>query len=190
MNDYKELDISWLSDFENTDKLYKDYYSDDLYYVNVNFIYINNENDIEKTKSGIFYMKTPNYIHREEIIGIIKKNSIDNNNKKYSVLGMLKYNVTLEPNDIPFFLKNESYYQEDFLSSVTKFDSISFKKTIHMFQDLNELIILFYDKSITSHKDTVSNTYSDDSLHKNNLTKKIFIYSKNKKTIRKQYKDY
>ena len=190
MNDYNELDISWLSDFEKTDKLYKDFYTDDLYYINVNFIYINNENNIEKTKSGIFYMKTPNYIHREEIIGIIKKNSIDNN-KKYSVLAMLKYNVTLEPNDIPFFLKNELSYQEDFLSSVTNFDSISFKKTIHMFQDLNELIILFYDKNINSDKDKCndSNTYSDDSLYKNNFTKKVFIYSKNKKTIRKQYKD-
>jgi hypothetical protein len=188
MNDTNELDISWLNDFENTDNLYKDYYTDDLYYVNVNFIYINNENAIEKTKSGIFYMKTPNYIHREEIIGIIKKNSIDNN-KKYSVLAMLKYNFTVEPNDIPFFLKNESSNKEDFLSSVTNFDAISFKKTIHMFHDLNELIILFYDKNINSYKEKDSNTYSNDSLYNNNLTKKIFIYSKNKKTIRKQYKD-
>jgi len=187
MNDYKELDISWLSDFENTDNLYKDYYVDDVYYVNVNFIYINKENEIEKTKSEIFYMKTPNYLHREEILGIIKKNSIDNN-IRYSILAMIKYNVTLEPNDIPFFIKNESTYQTDFFSSVTKFDTISFKKTIPMFQDLNEVIILFYDKNIVSDKDKDSNT-NYEKLYNNNLTKKIFIYSRNKKTIRKQYKD-
>ena len=42
----EELDNTWIKEFENTDKMYQDFYVDDIYYVNVNFIYINkNSND-------------------------------------------------------------------------------------------------------------------------------------------------
>ena len=43
----KELNDEWINNFEKTDKLYEDYYKDDLYYVNLKFIYLNRENEIE-----------------------------------------------------------------------------------------------------------------------------------------------
>ena len=68
-----ELNDEWINNFEKTDKLYEDYYKDDLYYINLKFIYLNRKNEIEKIKQEPFLMTTKNYILREEILGILKK---------------------------------------------------------------------------------------------------------------------
>ena len=104
--EYKMLDDRWIHEFQNTDKLYKDFYKDDLYYINLRVIYINRENEIEKLKQESFLMSKPNYITREEILEMLKKNSIDND-KRYSLLSMLKYNIILEPDNINLYLINK-----------------------------------------------------------------------------------
>jgi len=71
--EYDKLDDDWINNFENTDKLYKDFYKDDLYYVNLRVIYINRENEIEKLKQESFLMSKPNNITREEILECLKK---------------------------------------------------------------------------------------------------------------------
>ena len=45
-----ELNDDWIQKFENTDKLYQDFYKDDLCYINLKFIYINKHNNIQKIK--------------------------------------------------------------------------------------------------------------------------------------------
>ena len=74
-----ELNDEWINNFEKTDKLYQDFYKDDLYYVNLRFVYVNRENEIEKINQESFLMSTPNYISREEIIQILKGSALDNN---------------------------------------------------------------------------------------------------------------
>lgn len=165
------LDDNWIVDFENKDKLYQDFYKDDVYFTDINFIYINSNNEIEKIANETFIMSTPNYITREEIIGILKKKSTDvETNKKYSVLSILKYNISLDVEEVPTFLKVKPY-SDNFLVSVKNIDTIKFDKTINMFQDLNDLFFIFYEKS--------------DKKEIKNITKRIFIKHKNNKTIRK-----
>ena len=172
-----ELNDEWINNFENTDKLYQDFYKDNLYYVNLKFIYINRENEIEKIKQESFLMSKPNYISREEILQILKESSIDTD-KRYSLLSILKYNITLDADDIKNYLllKNE---ERNFLNIIKNIDAISFDKTISMFQDLNDLILVFYEKSNEIKK-----------IDPNNITKRIYLRSNtNKKTIKKQYKN-
>jgi hypothetical protein len=175
--EYNNLDDEWINTFENTDKLYRDFYKDDLYYINLRVIYINRENEIEKLKQESFLMSKPNYITREEIIEILKKNSIDNE-KKYTLLSILKYNIILEPDDIKLYLNNGSH--DEYLTIMKNIDTIVFNKSINMFHDLNDIILIFYEKS--------SEIKKSDS---NNTTKKIYLrsLSSNKKTIKKRYKD-
>ena len=178
---YEVLDEDWINEFEKIDKLFQDFYLDDIYYTEVHFIYINTNNDIEKIKEEHFLLKTPNYISREEIIGLLKRNTIVNN-KKYSVLSILKCNITLKPEEIKGFLKssNMTDYLDNFLKPIKNFDDIIFEKTINMFQDLNDLLFIFYEKS-------------DEELKRssNNVTKKVYLNNKtkHKNTIRKQHKD-
>ena len=175
--DYIELNDDWISDFEKTDKLYQDFYRDDLYYINLKFIYVNRENEIEKIKQESFLMSIPNFISREEILQILKNSSQDNE-INYSLLSILRYNNTLEVDDIKNFIM---YPNEDtnFLTIIKNIDTIPFEKTINMFHDLNDLILIFYEKSHELKK-----------VNPNNSTKKIYIRSNtNKKTIKKRYKD-
>ena len=43
-----KLEDDWIDKFEKIDNLYKDFYKEDLYYINLKLIYINRENEIDK----------------------------------------------------------------------------------------------------------------------------------------------
>ena len=134
-----KLDDDWINNFEKTDKLYQDFYKDDLYFVNLKYIYINRSNEIEKIKMESFLMSSPNYITREEILQILKKSTIDDD-RRYSLLSILKYNITLDTDDINQFLNSNE--ERNFLITVKNIDAVSFEKSISMFQDLNDLIFV------------------------------------------------
>ena len=172
-----KLNDDFMVEFEKTDKLYEDFYKDDVYFVGLKFIYVNRSNEIEKIVTDTFLLSTPNYIIREEMLQILKNNIIENN-ISYSLLSALKYNIALEPTEISGFLKSdEDEDGGDYLVPVKNIDTIKFEKTINMFHDLNELIMIFYEKS------------SDIKKKSTNSTKRHHIHSYAKKTIRKQYKD-
>ena len=175
--DYIELNDDWITNFEKTDKLYQEFYRDDLYYINLKFVYVNRANEIEKIKQESFLMSIPNFILREEILQILKKSSQDNE-RNYSLLSILRYNNTLEVDDIKNFLKYPDN-ERNFLTIIKNIDAISFEKTINMFQDLNDLVFIFYEKSNELKK-----------VNPNAGTKKIYMrFNTYKKTIKKRYKD-
>ena len=172
-----ELNDDWIRNFEKIDTLYQDFYTDDVYYINLQFIYVNRSNEIEKIKTEIFLMSTKNYITREEILQILKRGT-SISDKRYSLLSILKYNILLEPEDIKHFFTSKE--ERNFMISVNNIDAITFDKTISVLQDLNELIIIYYEKSNELKK-----------KNPNTDTKKIMLrsLSSRKKTIKKQYKD-
>jgi hypothetical protein len=169
------LDDEWIKTFDNTDKFYKDFYKEDLYYINIKIIYINRENEIDKIKKESFLMSKSNTISQDEIFGILKRNAIDNE-KRYSLLSILKYNIDIEPDEVENYL-NHGY--NNYLSNIRNIDTITFDNSINMFHDLNDLILIFHEKnSKKTH------------LEEKNITKKIYLMSNIKrKTIRKPYKD-
>jgi hypothetical protein len=80
---HEQLDDKWITEYENTDKLYKDFYKDNVYYIQLTLIYVNKNNDIDKIKHNPFLLNNPNILTQEELIGILKPNSrLDN--KLYS----------------------------------------------------------------------------------------------------------
>jgi hypothetical protein len=173
---YDKLNDEWINNFEKTDKLYQDFYKDDLYYTNLQIVYVDRSSEIEKIKQESFLMTMPNFISREEILQILKKNSNDNG-RRYKLLTILKYNITLDADDVVGFLKNNE--DISFLTVVKNIDAISFERTINMLQDLNDLIFIFYEKSDELKKE-----------NPNNVTKRIYLNTNSrKKTIKKQYKD-
>ena len=40
----KDIDFSWINEFENVDKEYKNYYTEDLTVIKIHCIYVNNNN--------------------------------------------------------------------------------------------------------------------------------------------------
>ena len=113
--------------------------------MNLKFVYLNRENEIEKIKLESFFMSSPNTISREEVIKILKDSSNDNN-KRYSLLSILKYNITLDANEIKKFLFNNEQ-ERNYLNVVRNIGAIFFEKSISMFQDMNDIIFIFSEKS-------------------------------------------
>jgi hypothetical protein len=169
--DKMDLDTKWIEEFESIDNNYKAFYAEDIMHIKFHYVYVNKENNIDKIKEETVLLRTPNYISREELIGILKKNNrLSDTN--YTILSILKYNIDIEPADVAYYIKSniendESY---NFLKSVKNIDSIPLNKSISMFQDLNDIIIIFYEKQIND---------KNHDLRVHNQTKRIFI-----KTIR------
>ena len=173
LGDETVLDENWAIQFEKFDKEYQHFYSENVSYINNYYIYVNKWNEIEKIKYEKFFMKTPNMVSREEIIGILKNTSM----KKYSILHILKYNINLDPAQVNNFLNDPESY--NFITSLKRIEAVPFDKTIYMFQDLNDLLFIFYEN------EKKSNHY--------NLTKRVTIQPTSsfaKKTIKKKYTVY
>jgi hypothetical protein len=173
------LNDDWVVNFEKKDKFYRDFYKDDIYYSNIHTIYINRDQEIIQIKEESFLLSTPNIITREEMIGILKHKSV-NDIKQYKLLSILKYNITLDPEDVSKYVNcnEDDLLAYDYLEDVKHIDEIRFAKSITMFQDLTDLYFIFYEKSNELVKKGNANS-----------TKKIHMHSKHKKTIRKRYKD-
>jgi hypothetical protein len=148
-----DMDIKWVEENEKIDSLYKDFYKEDVSFINIHYIYINLSNEIERMNEDKYLLSTKNIVTKDEVLSIIHTNS-KNQGKKYSILSILKYNMCLEPEQIPLFLKKQDK-QVSFLHSLKNIGDIQFEKTIHMFHDLNDLYFLFYecpDKNSNIHK--------------------------------------
>lgn len=169
----EDLDVSWIQEFEKTDNEYKMYYSEEISFIIVHYVYLNVNNEIEKMKEDKILLKIPGKILRDELLSIIKHNLISNG-IKYSLMSILKFNVNLEPVHLNTFLKNNNA-ECGFLESIKNIDTIKFDKSISMFHDINDLIIIFCPKmSITTKNKTKRNTNNTNT---------------NKKTKRKELKE-
>jgi len=186
--DYKfeELDTSWLNEFETIEKDYKSYYTEDLLFIRVNYIYVNKKQDITNIYEEKHLFKKPNILIKEDLIGLIKRNSIVNQTK-YSLLSILKYNINIEPHNLKtFFRSKNNNIGNQFLESVKNINDVVFDKSISLFHDLNSLIIILLEKEHCSISISNSNP--------NNFTKRVYINKiKNnngyKKTRRNLFKD-
>jgi hypothetical protein len=167
-NDNNEaLDTNWITHFETIDNSYNVFYLDDVHSIKIKYIYINKENEIEKMKQENRILESPNYLSRDAVMSMIKHNLHSN----YGLLSILKYNINLDPRNVKAFVAATNY-EESFLTHIKNIDEIHWDMTISMFQDLNELTFLFYEKN---------------GSHANNATRKIWLQrhlKKVKKTIR------
>jgi hypothetical protein len=186
---FEDLDTSWLDEFEKMDKEYKSYYSEDLLFIRVHYIYINSNQEITNVYEEKQLFKKPGILSKEDLIGLIKRNTIINQTK-YSLLSILKYNINIEPINLKtFFRSKNKNIGSTYLQSIKHIDDIIFHKSISMFHDLNDLIILFLEKGSSSNHNTVT---TSDNNNKSKGTKRIYINDSkylNKKTRRNLFKD-
>jgi len=71
IEELKNLEDDWIKKFEEEDKKYEDFYKENNYYINVHFIYIDHESNIETRK--IFYEYTKLYYKRRNYLSFKKK---------------------------------------------------------------------------------------------------------------------
>ena len=167
------LDTRWIQEFESVDNNYKQFYNEVIDDIKICSIYVDKNNNIENIKQEVLKLSRENLITKEEIISIIKRNSI-NQQKRYTLLSLLKYNIDLDASNVIHYLKQHQQKQlkkDAYLTLVKNIDNIPLNSTINMMQELNTIFILFYEKYMTN----------------NSTTKKVYIQS-HTKTKKKQLK--
>ena len=199
---FDELDTSWLQEFQKIDKNGVGYYTtENLLFIKVHYIYVNEKQEITNLYEEKYLFKKPNVLPKEDLIGLIKRNTVINS-KKYSLFSILKYNINVEPHNLKTFFKVKNPNQtnnngDPYLQSIKNIDDVFFDKSIAMFHDLNDLIIIFLDKGSTD-----KGSADNQSSNKHNTTKRVYINhnihnihdingnnNNNKKTRRNLFKD-
>lgn len=137
----EEIDESWATDYKNMNKEYKIFYMENVNAINISSIYINKNNEIQGITSDKKRLSKSNYFTKNEIIEFIQY-KINGFNCKIKNISIFKYNITIEPENVEYFLKCDNIF--NYLMPVKQIKDIYFEKTISFFQDLNEIIILFY----------------------------------------------
>jgi hypothetical protein len=107
--------------------------AEDLYYIHIFSIYLDETSSIEKIKREKYFMKEVNKVSVEDLKEMLKRETTVYNKKRYYPFSILKYNI---PEDA----KSESGN----LVSLKRIDTITFQKSPQLFHDLNELIIIYH----------------------------------------------
>ena len=160
----EEEDDNWLEKIKEQDNKYKDFYNEKITNIELNYIYINKLNEIEYIKKNKCILND-NKLSKERLLYLLK-NNIRREDKRYGLLSILQYNINLKPEDIENYIKDNSNY--NFLNTKREINDILWEDTINIFQDINKLYIVFYEKRIT-----------------NKNTKKIYIKRKRSKQTKK-----
>lgn len=181
--DFVDLDTTWINEFEVLEKDYNSYYNEDLAFIYINYVYVNNKNEIINISKDKYLFKTPGLLTREELVGLIKHNTI-HNSVKYSLLSLLKYNIDFEPINLKTFLRSkDKSIGNNYLKSISNIDTIVFEKSISLFHDINNLFIIFIDKSSST------NLYL---VKPRQMTKRVYIHgwtNSQKRTKRNLFKE-
>ena len=161
----EELDIDWITEFEKTDNLYKDFYKEQLDSIRLFMVYVDCHNKISFMKRSSVTLDS-GILKKANLLSILKE-FMYHNKKKYRPISLLKYNIDIGPVEVNTYLKNESSF--NFLTIEKSIDDIIFNDSISLFHDVNSLYIVFHE--------------SWNSFH--NRTKKIYIKKKLKRGRRK-----
>ena len=156
------LDTSWIENAE----FQENYQREPIKEIGLFFIYIHLDGSIQQIIQE-FEPCEHSLISKERILHIIqsKRHYIG---KKYRLVDLLSFNVTLDPEQLNDFIQSES--QDHFLKVLPIFENISLEPSIFIFHDLNGLFFLLKEVEPIITKSILKNTQE-----KNRSTKKVRI---------------
>ena len=127
-----ELSTDWISEFEIEDKDYKQFYKEKVDTVKVYFLYVNKKHSLFHVKKNRIKL-TNSSLSKNELVQLLKKYR-NYENKEYIPLSILKYNLTLQPQNIRDFIYDK--YNKSYLTSETSIDKITWYDSILFLQDI------------------------------------------------------
>lgn len=139
-----DFDMKWADDFMEEDAKYAEFYEENVTFVRLRILYVDKDSEIVKVKQETIQLTTPNCVTREELLYMIKTNRT-HEGKYYGMLSIAKFNIDLSSSDMKSFLKSGQPNGDIYLTVSQEVDTQTFNKTIGALQDLNELLITFYD---------------------------------------------
>jgi hypothetical protein len=178
----EDLDTEWLNNFNEIDNQYTVFYPESIKNLQINFIYLNKNNEIIKINQKKILLSKPGLLFNSVLKEMIQqeKKILD---KKYQVIDIVKINISLTHSTIKSFLNTFSTKSiPSFIQTISPFtvDNILFEPSIPMFSHLNSLYILFSEQDLA---------FTNTNNNNNNQTKRIksmfnrLLHNKTKKSI-------
>ena len=158
------MDDKWIQEFSEKEKDYNVLYKDNISYIRVYVLYVNKNKCLDKVKEKVIHLQTKNEFSKAELKDTI--NAYRKSEKvPYKLISVLKHNIDIEPDDVSRSLKDDFEY--DYIDCLRNIDSINFNKSITMFEDLNSLILIFYETDKESLKNTTKRVrFKNNQTHK------------------------
>lgn len=142
MEEQLDLDTTIIDEFEKDDELYNDFYKDKIEQINLYILYVDNNNDLFHIKKDTATLNNGK-LEKDDLKNLIRQ-YIKYQNKKYRLISLLKWNITIEPEEISDYLRNEKKF--DFIKSIRNINSIEFEDSINLFHNLNSLYLVFHER--------------------------------------------
>ena len=142
MEEQLDLDTTIIDEFEKDDKLYNDFYKDKIDHINLYILYVDNNNDLFHIKKDTTALNN-GMLEKDDLKKLIRQ-YINYQNKKYRLISLLKWNITIEPDEISDYLRNQKEF--DFIKSIRNITSINFDDSINLFHNLNSLYLVFHER--------------------------------------------
>jgi hypothetical protein len=148
-----DLDISWIQEQERIQNIQSNYYREPMESINTYFIYINQNQYIDKILCEKYDLYTNNgcsLLNKETLLQIIQNKKIKTNYSKYKLIDILQYHVELEPEHIQTFVNNREPEEssQNILKNISFFDEIKFSPSIFIFHGINCLYFVFQEVEI------------------------------------------
>ena len=144
-----DLDISWVQ--EKLQHINENYFKEPMESIDLFFIYVNTNDYIEKINhlqhDLSLYQQLNNsssVIHNDIIIQLIEKNKFLSNNK-YKIQDVLLYNVSLNPENIQTYSKDENILESSskFLQPLSIINDFIIPPSIFIFHKINSIFFIF-----------------------------------------------
>ncbi len=142
MEEQLDLDTTIIDEFEKDDELYNDFYKDKIEQINLYILYVDNNNDLFHIKKDTATLNNGK-LEKDDLKNLIRQ-YIKYQNKKYRLISLLKWNITIEPEEISDYLRNEKKF--DFIKSIRNINSVEFQDSINLFHNLNSLYLVFHER--------------------------------------------
>jgi hypothetical protein len=192
-NDNNNLDTSWILHEQRIQNMQNNHFREPLESINSMFIYINQNNYIDKITTERLSLDTDNnsnsIIYNNCLLKILQNKKIKTPTSKYKFSNAFTFFVDIEPEQIQSFsvldhdkLQNSTFFQE---ISIT--DNIIIPPSIFIFHNINTIYFFFQEILFEKHNITLKSilkqdnkniTTTDKNTH-SNFTKKVRIFDKN-----------
>jgi len=159
MDSEESLDVSWIEQEERIQNIEKNYFREPMENIDLFFIYINQNDYINKILCENHSLVTTDpvlgsQIHKEELLKIIQSKKHVTPFSKYRLLEIVSYHVDLEPENIQSFSKIENLEEHkfQFFKKLSAIDDIIISPSIFIFHSINAIYFIFKETEIEIEK--------------------------------------
>ena len=103
----EELEVEWIDDFEEEEKIYEQFYPDTVKSIKIFSLYVNKDCILDKVKESTYELENENILKKIELVRIIKEKKKDDG-VNYKLISLIKHNVDLKPEEIKNYILLQS----------------------------------------------------------------------------------